>query len=59
MEIKIEIGNITGLKCEAIVVNLFDGITNPAGATGAVDRALGGAITALIKDGEIKSSTFN
>lgn len=53
MEIKVEIGDITMLKCEAIVVNLFDGVTDPRGATGAVDRALGGAISALIKDGEI------
>jgi leucyl aminopeptidase len=35
-------------------VNLFEGVERPAGATGAVDQALGGAITKLIAEGEIK-----
>lgn len=37
---------------EAIVVNLFEGVTVPGGATGAVDRALDGAISALIEGGD-------
>jgi leucyl aminopeptidase len=36
-----------------VVVNLFEGVTTPGGATGAVDAALGGQITRLISDGEI------
>jgi leucyl aminopeptidase len=36
-----------------LVVNLFEGVTEPAGATGAVDAALGGQIRRLIADGEI------
>ena len=47
-------GDITDFATPALVVNLFEGVTHPGGATGAVDRALGGAITALIADGEIK-----
>jgi len=35
-------------------VNLFEGVTHPGGATGAVDRALGGQIASLIAAGEIK-----
>lgn len=35
-------------------MNLFEGVTHPGGATGAVDRALGGQITSLIAAGEIK-----
>ena len=54
MEIKVVAGDITGLKVDAVIVNLFEGIKNPGGATGAVDKALGGAITRLIADGEIK-----
>ena len=46
-------GDITTSDADAIVVNLFDGVTSPSGATGAVDRALGGAISALIADNEI------
>lgn len=54
MEIKIVSGNITEQEAGAIIVNLFEGVTSPGGATGAVDNVLGGAITALIDDGEIK-----
>lgn len=35
-------------------MNLFEGVTHPGGATGAVDRALGGQIASLIAAGEIK-----
>jgi len=54
MEIKVESNSIADVKAGAIVVNLFEGVTQPSGATGAVDKALDGAITALIADGEIK-----
>ena len=54
MEIRVVSGDITEQSVEAIVVNLFEGVTNPGGATGAVDRALGGAISRLIEDGETK-----
>jgi leucyl aminopeptidase len=35
-----------------IVVNLFQGVKTPGGATGAVDKALGGLITDLIASGD-------
>ena len=54
MEIKVASGDITKLKFDAIIVNLFEGMKSPAGATGAVDKALGGLITQLIGEGEIK-----
>ncbi len=47
-------GDITRVETDAIVVNLFEGVTHPGGATGAVDKALDGAITRLIEQGEIK-----
>lgn len=53
MEIKVVAGDITQQQ-GAIVVNLFEGVTSPEGATGAVDRALDGAISDLIAEGEIK-----
>ncbi|MER3545411.1 MAG: leucyl aminopeptidase [Chloroflexota bacterium] len=39
---------------DLIVVNLFEGVTQPGGATGAVDRALGGAVGDLIAGGDFK-----
>jgi len=54
MEVKVVPGDITKLSLGAIIVNLFEGVKSPGGATGAVDRALGGVITQLITDGEIK-----
>lgn len=54
MKIRVTAGNIAGQDTDAVVVNLFEGVTAPSGATGALDAALGGAITGLIADGEIR-----
>ncbi len=54
MEIKVVIGDIVGIEADVVVVNLFEGVERPRGATGAVDKALDGAITKLIEQGEIK-----
>ena len=53
MKINVETADITTMQTPALVVNLFKGVTRPGGATGAVDQALGGAISRLIEDGEI------
>ena len=54
MQIKVQSGDIAGFQADAIVVNLFEGITSPGGGTGAVDEALGGAISDLIRAGDIR-----
>jgi leucyl aminopeptidase len=54
VDIRVESGDIATYPSKAIVVNLFQGVKEPGGATGAVDRALGGAISRLIEDGEIQ-----
>ena len=54
MELKVVSGDVAQLPVPAVVVNLFEGVQQPGGATGAVDRALGGAIGDLIAEGEIK-----
>ncbi|MFQ5880611.1 MAG: M17 family metallopeptidase, partial [Dehalococcoidia bacterium] len=54
MEIRVEVGDIAQHPAKAIIVNLFQGVKRPGGGTGAVDRALGGAISQLIDDGETK-----
>ena len=53
MKFEVAAGDISVRDTDAIVVNLFEGVTRPGGATGAVDSALGGAISRLIGDGEI------
>ena len=52
MEIKIWNGNITEVAADLIVVNLFQGVTQPGGATGAADRVLNGAISDVIAAGD-------
>ncbi len=52
MKISVWNGSITEAAADLIVVNLCQGVTAPAGATGAVDRALGGAIRDVIAAGD-------
>ena len=54
MKVTVVSGDITQQTVGAIVVNLFEGVTVPGGATGAVDGALSGAISRLIEEGEIR-----
>ena len=51
MKIKVISGDIVKLKADAIIVNLFEGVKSPGGATAAVDKALDGAISSLIRKG--------
>ncbi|MFH1683594.1 MAG: leucyl aminopeptidase [Candidatus Margulisiibacteriota bacterium] len=53
MKIKVEAGSIINVKCDLLVVNLFEGLKVPGGATAAVDKKLDGAIVDLIKSKEI------
>jgi leucyl aminopeptidase len=50
---RVEQGDIAGAGQKAVIVNLFQGVTAPGGGTGALDRALGGAISTLIAEGDI------
>lgn len=52
MQFSITQGNIATTAVDCIVVNLFEGVRLPGGATGAVDAALGGAIRRLIAAGD-------
>ena len=54
MEIRAIAGDVASIETGALIVNLFQGVTSPEGATGAVDAALDGAISKLIDEGEIK-----
>ncbi len=52
MQLTVVHGNIADQSVDCIVVNLFDGVTAPSGATGVVDKALDGAITNIITWGD-------
>jgi leucyl aminopeptidase len=54
--VKVDRASLTGIRTPLLVVNLFEGVDEPSGATGAVDEALGGLIGRLIEDGEIRGS---
>lgn len=49
MQVSNVIASILDIECDALVVNLFEGVKSPGGATGAVDKALGGLISELIE----------
>ena len=57
MEIRVEAGDIAQAAADVLVVNLFEGVTEPGGGTGAVDAALDGAITKLIALGDIRGKS--
>ena len=54
MEIKVIAGDITEIEADAIIVNFFEGTERPDGDLAGVDKALDGAISQLIGQGEIK-----
>jgi len=54
MQVEVRRGQIEHAEADAIVVNLFRGVSVPGGATGAVDAALGGAISAVIVAGDFE-----
>ena len=52
MQISTLQGNIAQQEHDCIVINLFQDVTRPAGATGAVDAAMDGTLSRLIADGD-------
>ena len=54
MDIKVIVGDIAQIEADAVVVNLFEGVEKPSGATAGVDKALDGAISSLITRNQIR-----
>src|SRR3989339_674948 len=53
MKIDVKAASITDVKCDLLVVNIFEGLKVPGGATAVIDKKLNGSIVRLIKSGEI------
>jgi leucyl aminopeptidase len=53
MEIKVTGGSLQESRADTVIVNLFEGVDAPSGATAALDKALGGAIKELIANGDL------
>ncbi len=45
MQVQAVQGDIAQFKADAVIVNLFEGVTKPGGGTGAVDQVLGGILS--------------
>jgi leucyl aminopeptidase len=54
MKLNVLQGNIEDAPVDTLIVNLFEGVTEPGGGTGAVDQALNGAIGDLIAGGDLR-----
>lgn len=53
MKVNVWQGALQSAEVDTLIVNLFHGVQQPGGATGAVDQALGGAIRELIEQGDL------
>ena len=54
MKLAVSQGSIVNTAADTIIVNLFEGVSMPGGATGAIDQELGGAVRELIANGDLK-----
>ncbi len=54
MEVEVKTQDLLSYEGDALIVNLFEGVKQPGGATGAVDKALAGSIAAAIRRQEFK-----
>jgi leucyl aminopeptidase len=54
MEIKVIAGDIARTEAGAIILGIFEGVKRPDGDLAVIDKALGGAVSQLISQGEIK-----
>ncbi len=54
MKIRVAIEDIARVDADAVVVNLFEGVKQPAGAAASIDKALNGAISSVISRGGMK-----
>jgi len=56
MQIQVRSGDIAAVNTEAICLGIFKGVRSPGGAAGVVDRALHGALTELLEEGDFEGT---
>ena len=54
MKVQLKNQKLETLKCDVLIVNLFEGVKIPGGGTGAVDLALDGLLKKIIKEEDFK-----
>ena len=54
LEFRAVAGSLVEQPCDVLIVNLFQGVMEPKGGTGAVDNAIGGLICRTIRDEEFE-----
>lgn len=54
MDVKVRAANIRRVRADAIVLGVFEKVKRPRGELSTVNKALDGAISELIREGEIK-----
>ena len=57
MKLQVKAGDITEQEVDAIVVNVFEGVSQPEGATKSVNTAIKDIITSLIETGEVRGKS--
>lgn len=50
MQLQVTQGDISKFQADALIINLFEGVTAPSGGTGAVDQALAGIVSQELKN---------
>ncbi|MCA1553343.1 MAG: hypothetical protein LC737_03100, partial [Chloroflexi bacterium] len=56
MQLNVKQGRIQDETADTLVVNLFEGVKSPGGATGAMDAALDGMIGDVLTSGDFKGN---
>jgi leucyl aminopeptidase len=54
MEIQVIQAKVAEIETEALCLGIFEGVTSPGGAAGAIDEALNGALSLLLSDGDFR-----
>lgn len=57
MNVDVRVQDVLVYPGDAVIVNLFEGVKKPGGATAAVDQALGGLISRVIAQGEFRGKS--